>query len=179
MEIHLHPTGEDGTMAISPNNCAFLLNLTLPVVNFWLIMLHHTEQGIPKLTAINITFLNEVTLAESALICALDSEMLLHSITQDEERALDLEVVYLRRLKRATENGILRRINDHNFLGSIFHEDNVRQLYHRRIWLILGCPRIDDIGGKVHGELGLDLRLKDFKRNLLCSTLIDSVFKTH
>ena len=35
-EIHLHPVqDESGTMmAVSPNNGAFLLNLTMPLVNF-------------------------------------------------------------------------------------------------------------------------------------------------
>ena len=41
-EVHLHPAG-DGNMAVSPNNCAFLLNLTLPIVNFSIVMIHHTE----------------------------------------------------------------------------------------------------------------------------------------
>ena len=43
----------------------------------------------------------------------------------------------------------------------------------------MGCPRIDDIGGKVHNELNLDSRLHDFKRDLLVSTLHDCVFKVH
>ena len=33
MEVHLHPADEHH-MAISPNNGAFLLNLTMPIVNF-------------------------------------------------------------------------------------------------------------------------------------------------
>jgi hypothetical protein len=33
MEIHLHPADDENT-AISPNNGAFLLNLTMPVVHF-------------------------------------------------------------------------------------------------------------------------------------------------
>lgn len=37
MEVHLHPT-DDNHMAISPNNGAFLLNLTLPLVNFYIVM---------------------------------------------------------------------------------------------------------------------------------------------
>ena len=68
-------------MAVSPNNCAFLLNLTLPIVNFTVIMLHHSEQGIPKLSVMNVTFLNDETLAECSIISALNSEMLLQSIT--------------------------------------------------------------------------------------------------
>ena len=37
MEVHLH-LSDDQNMAVSPNNGAFLLNLTLPVVNFHLVM---------------------------------------------------------------------------------------------------------------------------------------------
>ena len=66
-------------MAVSPNNCAFLLNLTLPVVNFHIVMLHNSEvlNGQPKLTVLNVTFLNEEALAECSILCALSSEMLL------------------------------------------------------------------------------------------------------
>ena len=37
MEVHLH-LSDDQNMAVSPNNGAFLLNLTMPVVNFHLVM---------------------------------------------------------------------------------------------------------------------------------------------
>ena len=43
MEVHLHPVDESAQMAVSPNNCAFLLNLTLPIVNFTVVMLYNTE----------------------------------------------------------------------------------------------------------------------------------------
>lgn len=43
MEVHLHPVDNTGAMAVSPNNCAFLLNLTLPIVNFTIMMLHHND----------------------------------------------------------------------------------------------------------------------------------------
>jgi hypothetical protein len=36
-EVHLHPS-DDKTMAVSPNNGAFLLNLTFPVVNFYVVI---------------------------------------------------------------------------------------------------------------------------------------------
>jgi hypothetical protein len=36
-EVHLHQS-DDHNMAVSPNNGAFLLNLTMPVVNFHLVM---------------------------------------------------------------------------------------------------------------------------------------------
>ncbi len=37
MEVHLH-LSDDKNTAVSPNNGAFLLNLTLPVVNFHIVM---------------------------------------------------------------------------------------------------------------------------------------------
>jgi hypothetical protein len=37
MEVHLHLSDDQNT-AVSPNNGAFLLNLTFPVVNFHLVM---------------------------------------------------------------------------------------------------------------------------------------------
>ena len=37
MEVHLHQS-DDHNMAVSPNNGAFLLNLTFPLVNFHLVM---------------------------------------------------------------------------------------------------------------------------------------------
>jgi hypothetical protein len=43
MEVFLHPA-EDGTiMAVSPNNGAFLLNLTVPIVNFYIIICNTNE----------------------------------------------------------------------------------------------------------------------------------------
>ena len=80
MEVHLHPVDDSGAMAVSPNNCAFLLNLTLPIVNFSVVMLHDQEQGLPKLTVMNVTMLNEESLGECAILSALNSEMLLQSI---------------------------------------------------------------------------------------------------
>ena len=35
MEVHLHPA-DGGNMAVSPNNGAFLLNLTFPIVHFYI-----------------------------------------------------------------------------------------------------------------------------------------------
>lgn len=37
MEVHLHPADKDH-MAVSPNNGAFLLNLTMPIVHFYVII---------------------------------------------------------------------------------------------------------------------------------------------
>ena len=76
-EVHLHPVEHSGSMAVSPNNCAFLLNLTLPIVNFWLVMLHPTDDGPVKMSVLNVTFMNEEALANCAVLGALNSEMLL------------------------------------------------------------------------------------------------------
>ena len=182
MEIHLHPVDNSGQMAVSPNNGAFLLNLTLPIVNFTIVMLHQTERGINKLSVLNISFLNDESLADCAILCALNSEMLLQSIitnSDDQEKNEDLEFVYLKRLKCAIETGVVSKLGNQSFLNSLFDEQQIRQLYHRKIWLTLGCPRIDDIGGKVHRELDLNWRINDFKRSLLTDTLIEDIFKTH
>ncbi len=80
MEVHLHPVDSSGAMAVSPNNSAFLLNLTLPIVNFSVVMLHDQEQGRAKLTVMNVTMINEESLGECAILSALNSEMLLQSI---------------------------------------------------------------------------------------------------
>lgn len=64
----------------------------------------------PKLSVLNVSFLNEETLAECAILSALNSEMLLQSIQPNEdEKGQDLEFVYLKRLKYAIENGILSK----------------------------------------------------------------------
>ena len=47
MEVHLHPSDEEH-MAVSPNNGAFLLNLTMPVVNFYLVMSTVNHNNMPK-----------------------------------------------------------------------------------------------------------------------------------
>ena len=33
VEVHLHPT-KDGAIALSPNNCCFLVNMSVPIVTF-------------------------------------------------------------------------------------------------------------------------------------------------
>ena len=35
-QVHLHPT-DDGAMAISPNNCSFLLDMSFPINTFTLL----------------------------------------------------------------------------------------------------------------------------------------------
>lgn len=59
-QVHLHPADEEGKiMAVSPNNMAFLLNLTLPVVNFTIVMLYQTRERSHRLAVFNVTFLND------------------------------------------------------------------------------------------------------------------------
>ena len=78
-----------------------------------------------KLSVINVSFLNDESLADCAILCALNSEMLLQSISStsnNEEKNEDLEFVYLKRLKQAIENGVLSKIGDQNYLNSLFDE---------------------------------------------------------
>ena len=73
MEVWLHTTAEDGNpeapMAVSPNNGAFLLNLTLPVVNFTIVMMQSPPRsmGSMKLSVFNVTFINDDTFADLKL----------------------------------------------------------------------------------------------------------------
>ena len=84
MEIWLHSSDEDSNpeapMAISPNNGAFLLNLTLPVVNFTIVMMQSPPRtGQMKLSIFNVTFINDDTFADLKLYQALDSQILIQS----------------------------------------------------------------------------------------------------
>jgi hypothetical protein len=59
-QVHLHPVDEEGKiMAVSPNNMAFLLNLTLPIVNFTIAMLFLRSDRQQRLAIFNVTFLND------------------------------------------------------------------------------------------------------------------------
>ena len=88
-------------------------------------------------------------------------------------------MLYLKRLKTAIEDGVLAKLGSHSFVDPLFDAGQIRQLFHRKIWLTLGCPRIDDVGAKVHRELGLDSRVQEFKRSLLSCTLVENIFKAH
>jgi len=46
-------------MAVSPNNMAFLLNLTLPIVNFTIAMLFLRSDRQQRMAIFNVTFLND------------------------------------------------------------------------------------------------------------------------
>jgi hypothetical protein len=71
MEVWLHTTSDSGDpeapMAVSPNNGAFLLNLTLPIVNFNIILLQSPKQGNMKLSIFNVTFINDDTFGDLKL----------------------------------------------------------------------------------------------------------------
>lgn len=119
MEVHVHPVNDSGDIAVSPNNCAFLLNLNMPIVNFWVVMLHSTEAGPAKLSVLNVTFLNEDALAESAVLCALNSEMLLQFTLNDsgQNKIEELEALYLDRLKVAIEGGVRETVSNTELLN--------------------------------------------------------------
>ena len=70
-------------------------------------------------------------------------------------------------------------MNDTNFVNPLFSDTMAQTLFHRKIWLTLGCPRIDDLGGKIHRELQLDSRLYEFKKNFLLATIAENIFKAH
>ena len=80
MEVWLHTTSENGDpeapMAVSPNNGAFLLNLTLPVVNFTIVMMQSPSTGHMKLSVFNITFINDDSFCDLKLYQTLDSQIL-------------------------------------------------------------------------------------------------------
>ena len=84
MEVWLHSTDEncnpEAPMAVSPNNGAFLLNLTLPVVNFTIVMMQSPRPPAKmKLSVFNITFINDDVFADLKLYQTLDQTMLLQS----------------------------------------------------------------------------------------------------
>ena len=66
-EVHLHPAEGGQEMALSPNNQAFLLNLTFPVVNFTIIL----YQDFKRLSIFNITISNSESFASGQLEIAL------------------------------------------------------------------------------------------------------------
>ena len=107
-----------------------------------------------------MTFLNDDSLAECAIMCALNSEMLLQSVVPDpDDKNEDLGLLYLKKMKSAIEHEVLSKLASSDYLNSLFDEAVCRELFHRKIWLTLGCPRIDDIGGKIHNEFGLESRV--------------------
>jgi hypothetical protein len=54
-------------MAVSPNNMAFLLNLTLPIVSFTIAMLFMKPDKSQKLAIFSVTLINEDSLSMSSL----------------------------------------------------------------------------------------------------------------
>ena len=74
----------------------------------------------------NVTFLNEESFANYAILNALNSEILLQSITQEHEKSQDLEALYLHRLKLAIENHVIAKLRDDNFLNSNFDQNQLK-----------------------------------------------------
>ena len=99
-------------MAVSPNNCAFLLNLNFPLVNFVITMLHERpERDGMTLSFFNITLLNEQMIGEMAVYNALDAEIMLTNITA-ENKNQEEAIIYLKALKFALESQILNKLVD-------------------------------------------------------------------
>jgi len=88
-------------------------------------MVHNTDQGLLKLTIMNVTFLNEESLANYAILSALNSEMLLQSITADDEKS-ELELLYLKRLKSAIEDGVLAKLGSNSFVDPLFNNQQIK-----------------------------------------------------
>jgi hypothetical protein len=75
-QVHLHPVDHE-QMAISPNNMAFLLNLTLPIVSFTIALLFKHSDRSNRLAIFNVTFLNDDAFAAGQLQVALSSSELI------------------------------------------------------------------------------------------------------
>jgi hypothetical protein len=73
-------------MAVSPNNMAFLLNLTLPIVSFTIAMLYQRPDKSQKLAIFSVTFLNEESLAYNSLQVALNSGELIRQAIMTSDR---------------------------------------------------------------------------------------------
>lgn len=120
MEVWLHSTDENSNpeapMAVSPNNGAFLLNLTLPVVNFTIVMMQSPRPpGRMKLSVFNITFINDETFADMKLYQTLDSQMLMqaHSQIKGENSTTqgeDLDAIYLKTMKQALQPSVADKL---------------------------------------------------------------------
>ena len=67
-EVHIH-NAEGGSMAVSPNNAAFLLNTCLPVVSFYLI----TVIGVGEYKRLLVCLVTVVFAPDIPLVRALDS----------------------------------------------------------------------------------------------------------
>mmetsp|Transcript_965 Transcript_965/g.974 ORF Transcript_965/g.974 Transcript_965/m.974 type:complete len:203 (+) Transcript_965:361-969(+) len=107
MEIHIH-NAEDGTMAISPNNGAFLLNLTFPFVNFYALTLYQNGSQ-THIAVFNVTIVNDETMRITReLDQALNLQKLFTNtpvksqITQ-EKLASRLPSLYINVLQRSTK----------------------------------------------------------------------------
>ena len=71
------------------------------------------------------------------------------------------------------------RLANDEFVNAVFTDDIMTDLYKRKIWLALDCPSIDNIGGRIVEDIGLQGRIKTFKKQWLAKVLFENVFKTH
>mmetsp|Transcript_39290 Transcript_39290/g.29012 ORF Transcript_39290/g.29012 Transcript_39290/m.29012 type:complete len:116 (+) Transcript_39290:613-960(+) len=107
-------------MAISPNNGAFLLNLTFPFVNFYVIMVVH-QAGVPKLAIFNLTITCDDSMRitreiDSALnLSKLFINTPVRSLISQERLAKRLPYMYVQVLQRSTKHAAsyLRSLYSH------------------------------------------------------------------
>jgi len=117
-QVHLHPVDDSETdMAISPNNMAFLVNLTLPVVCFTVAMLFQKNNRVQQLAIFNIMLLNDDLIANSQLSVAMNSNELIRqtiATSNDYERSQpssnaesNFIKLYIKTLSSALQNGLI------------------------------------------------------------------------
>ena len=93
-------------------------------------------------------------IGEMAIYNALDAEIMLSNITA-ENRNQEEATIYLKALKFALESQILNKLVDLEQTDKFLGKDNSTEMFHRRAWICLGMPKIDDIGQKIVEELAL------------------------
>ena len=62
-------------------------------------------------------------------------------------------------MKQVLQETVSDRLSDVEFLKDILKEETVVDLYKRKIWLALDCPNIDNIGGRLVEDIGLQGRI--------------------
>ena len=82
-------------------------------------------------------------------------------------------------MKVVLQSCISDRLQEEGFIASIMKEETVVDLYRRKIWLALDSPNVDNIGGRLVEDIGLQSRITQFKKQWLSQVLFDNVYKTH
>jgi len=52
-------------------------------------------------------------------------------------------------------------------------------LYRRKIWLALEQPNVDNIGGRLIEDIGIQGRITQFKKQWLNQVLFENIYKAH